>query len=102
MASATMTVTVADAKPVRELIEAAQKVIDARAAGSDLYEAQDEVDALEIALARLAGFYEKVCSDCGEPFAPRHGPHLSGARWIEPNQFLQSQAFRDIQASRGG
>jgi hypothetical protein len=83
VASGTITVTVADAKPVRELVDAATKVIEARAAGADLYEAQDEVDALENALALLSGYIGCVCSICGEPYAPRHGPHLDAVTWIE-------------------
>jgi hypothetical protein len=82
-ASVIATVKVADARPVRELIEAVRKVLDARAAGADTYEADDEIDAMEWALARLQGYADKVCSQCGSRFKPKHRNHLADVVWIE-------------------
>lgn len=80
--SVDLVVRVADIVPVRELIEVCGKLILARAAGADAYEVKDEVDAIEWALARLGGWADKVCSQCGLAFEPNH-IHLDAVHWID-------------------
>lgn len=77
------TFKVLNAKPARELVEAVQKLLEARLAGADTEEVNAEIDAIEWAMARWSGIAEKVCSVCGATFAPKH-QHLDDVQWVDP------------------
>lgn len=88
MASA-VTIKATEIPEVRALVEAVQTLIVARAAGADGYELTSEIDALEIALAKLTGVYDKVCASCGKPFEPDHR-HLDSINlWMEPGAYIR-------------
>lgn len=69
---------------VEALSTACRALVTARLGGADVYEASNEVDDIERALAVMDGVADKVCGVCGAPWAPEHW-HLE-QKWMAANE----------------